>query len=226
MPATYRVHRQAAATLVWQPTDSEGEPITATGTPTVTVTRGDGTALVPASGPSIVSGAVILSLTAAELSIVDRLTVTWLLDAVARGTSTVDVVGGVYLTVAEIRALEPSMSDPSEFPAATLQRCRREVEARFERSIQAVAFVPRLSVYRFNAKPYATVILPHFFVTGVYWARYWLDNAWTSLTTTDVIVSDTGVVRLDPDLAPWGTVVEVGYVHGLPSPPDLSLIHI
>ncbi len=218
-PASYRVHRQAAATLAWRPTDSEGELVAATGTPTVTVVRGDGTALVPASAPTIVAGVVNLTLSATELAFVDRLTVTWLLDAVARGTSTVDVVGGVYLTVAELRELEPTLGE-GEFPAAVLRRGRREVESRFERSVQGVAFVPRLSTHRFNAKSYATVVLPHYFVSAVYWVRYWSDNAWTALTTTDVVVSESGVVRLGPDLAPWGTLVEIGYVHGLTSPPE------
>jgi hypothetical protein len=219
-PASYRVHRQSAATLSWQPTDSEGELATATGTPTVAVTDAQGDAVTVADTPAVASGAVTLDLTAAELADVDRWTITWSLDAVERGQSTVDIVGGVYLTVADVRSLEPSLSDATEYPTATVQRCRREVESRFERSVLAVAFVPRLSVHRFTGSSYATVSLPHYFVTEVRWARYWSAGAWVSLDVSEAVVSDTGVVRLGPECAPYGSHVEVGYVHGLTSPPE------
>lgn len=56
--------------------------------------------------------------------------------------SIVEIVGGFYFTIAELKAYESSLSNSSRFPLEALVNARNQVEAEFE-DICSRAFVPR-----------------------------------------------------------------------------------
>lgn len=212
-PATYRVQRRTAATIVWRPVDQEGEIVDAVGTPTVTVTRADGTALVPAGTPALAAGQVSLPLTVSELATLDRLTVTWLLNGVARAVTTVDVVDGVLATVAELQTLQAPHLDTVD--VALLRTRRDEVWSWFEMHCNR-SFVPRLSVAH-GIVGNGPVILPDVDIRALRWVRHrWNPtDAWTEDTSDDYSILDAVAGVID---VPCGEL-EVGYEHGLDSPP-------
>lgn len=216
--ASYRVVASAPATIRWQPVDQDGEPVTATGTPTVTVTRADGTVVIPTIG--IVAGAVEAGLTSAQTATLDRLTFVWSLDAVVRGMSTVEVVGGVFLTVAEARQYEPSIADLARYSDAAVRRARGEVESMFDRACgHVVSFVPRFSSLLASRSPgTAAVVVPHYFPRAVRWARYLSGVAWTTVDITGGVTISDGLLSLRAGGWPYGPL-EVGYEHGLDGPP-------
>jgi len=214
--AVYRVVQYAPAVILWQPTDQNGEPVAAVGTPTVVVTRADGTAI--AITPTLSSGVVSLSLTSTHTASLDKLSVIWSLDAVARGETTVDVVGGRIASLAELRARQAPHLDVAVVNNATLALRRDEIESWFEQVCNR-SFVPRFDVYWHPAARYRSkLFLPHFDVRRVRWARSISANIATALPVTDIDVNSTlGIITNT-----WGqgVAVEVGYEHGLDEPPD------
>lgn len=96
----------ATATLVLY--DEEGEaPVDSTSDVTVAVARDDGSVVVPAgtatTKPPGTTGRYQLALSAAHTAELDRLTLTWTTSEGTR-TTTVEIVGGHYFEVAELRS--------------------------------------------------------------------------------------------------------------------------
>jgi hypothetical protein len=219
--ATDRVFARTPAVIRWQPPDEYGEPDTASGTPTALVTRADGTAVTPVT-IGIVAGVVELTLTVTQTATVDRLSVVWLLDGVVRGSTTVDVVGRPYVTVAEVRALEPSLSDTAANTDADLRRARDEVEAMVERAANhALSFVPRFDTAVIQYGTYSSrIVLPHYFIRDVQWARSWdSSGTWSTIDISAGVTYDNGYPVLNTGWWPRARV-EVGYEHGLEAPDD------
>lgn len=112
---------------------ADGEAAAAASTPTVTCTRDDGTVLTaPVVSAGSGTGAYQAKLLAAtHTSRPDLLTLVWTGTVTGLGTlnftQTVEVVGGQYLTVPDVRAL-PGLSDTSKFPVKRI----REVVDEFE----------------------------------------------------------------------------------------------
>jgi hypothetical protein len=118
---------------------ADGEtPADTASTPTCTVTRDDGTVLAAptVSGGTAGDGVYQAALTAAvHTSRVDRLTLIWTGTVTGAGqqrhTQIVDVAGGVYATLAELRDLD-DLDDTITFPTALLRQLREEFEDRAE----------------------------------------------------------------------------------------------
>ncbi len=215
--SVHRVMRRTPATITWQPTDQAGEPVAATGTPTVAVTRADGTTVTVPS-PTITGGVVSLALSATVLADLDQFTVEWSLDAAARGETTIDIVGGRIASLAELRARQAPHLDVAVVNNATLAMRRDEVEAWFERTCSR-AFTPRFDVYWHPAGGSGSItLLPHPDVRRIRWAR--------SVSSGVVATLAVDAVDIDSVLggvsSSWGrgTAVEIGYEHGLDEPPD------
>lgn len=214
LTADYRVVQYAPATLTWQPTDQNGELVAATGTPTVTVTRADGTTLVVAA--ALVAGVVEITFTAAQLATLDILAVSWLLDGVVRGTSTINVVGQGAVTPAEVRRLEPTLGDVAKYSNDRVRAALDVIEATIE-SVCSVAFTPRLSVYRSVRHGPGSYhhLLPHVKLRRVRFA-YTTDDA----VRTDIDAGDLGQIAADSAgivhgyYWAFGVDVTIGYEHG------------
>lgn len=141
MSADQRVLRGVPATLSWQALDSDGSPAAPSGTVTVGVAGADGTVVLAAGTATTSSGDVrTVALTAAQTARLDHLTATWTTVGAGSQTTTVDVVGGYFFTLAEAYAVEgitPNRFDPGQIFAA-----RAAIEEDWER-ICGRAFVPR-----------------------------------------------------------------------------------
>lgn len=142
--ALQRIQVGAAASLSVQFLDQDGEPTAAVGAVTVDVARADGTAIATGAATTTTAGPPPIynyALSAANNARLDLLTLTWKDAGVARTTSNVDVVGGYYWTVAELRAFD-SKIDNNLATDAAIRAIRREVEDTCER-ITGCAWVPR-----------------------------------------------------------------------------------
>ncbi|MCA1569753.1 MAG: hypothetical protein LC798_05410 [Chloroflexi bacterium] len=108
----------------------------------VTVTRSDG--IVDQSGTAAAAGSGRYTYPLNAHEELDKLTVSWsgLFDGLLQTvTSGVEIVGGFYFSLAELRAL-PGLTDPNRFPVDELAKARTRAEADIERDI-GTAFVER-----------------------------------------------------------------------------------
>ena len=141
MTARQRIVAGTAATLTWQAVDQDGEPADP-GTTTVAVAGSARTVVLAAGTATTVSGTARTVAIAAQS--LDQLTVTWT-GATATATATVDVVGGVYFTTAQLRADQTSVIDTVRFTTAEIVEARTITETIFEQRTRT-AFVPRFAV--------------------------------------------------------------------------------
>lgn len=224
--AASRIVRAATATLSFQGTDADGEPADP-GVVTVKVERSDGTVVKAAGTATTGSGttARTVALTATDTGELDVLTASWSSGGQVIGVTTHEIVGGVYVTVAEIRALEPALSSVSEYTSAQLIAARRQVEALFEDTCNR-AFVPRFRVDVLAGDAGHQLVLRRPDVRSVRWLKVG-DGAggFTAVPVGELDVDPTGLVVWRDDRFPRGGAnVQVGYEYGLERPPaDLRL---
>lgn len=155
-----------------------------TGTPTVTITRDDGTAVATGAvtnEPAV--GAWSVTVTATENDRLDTLTVDWA--AVVSGESqeyveVVEVAGGVLFTVAQAQATSGLESKT----AAQITEKRALVESMLEQAC-GVAFVPRYAKKTISGNGRTTFLLPP------------RTTAIRSITVDGALATDLATVRLD-----------------------------
>lgn len=210
----------------------------ASGTPTVTVTRDDGTVLAAPTVTHVSNflGQYTAAITTTHTSQCDRLTVTssatTATGAVQAYTDVLEVVGGHYVTIPQIRA-EPGMSSVDTFPTALLTDLRDEFEDMCE-EIVGYSFVRRYQRDRLESrlrnggnldgvygpdpleivltKPYPETLLA-------------LSINGTAQTLTDFTLYPWGKVRynkqgfLPVDPTNGGRNIIVAYEHGRLAPP-------
>lgn len=219
--ADQRILRGASAVLSWQNVDSDGEPAAPSGTVTVGVVSSDGTvvkaALTATSGTG--SDPRTVTLTAAQTATLDVLTATWTDGGdSSTHTTTIEIVGGYYFTLAEARYSDDLLADGSKVTNATLKALRWEVENEIE-AITGVAFVPR---YRYEhvigTSCNGTLLAPYLrsirSITSDYGSTTsaWSANDLTALTIDTVVGRVSGYRSFAGDLL-------VGYEHGMDRPP-------
>lgn len=201
-----RIVSGAPAALTWQGVDSTGEPADP-GTVTVGVVRADGTVLVAPLTATDGTGDEPRSveLTAAQTATLDWLTATWTVSGTVVASTVHEVVGGVYMTSAEIRAAEPSLSDQVKYPTSVLLAARDRTERAFEAETNR-AFVPRFRMVTVRGG-----VLPD---TDIRTIRFVRD------ADTDATVSYTHYAgsRLLRDIY-TSTPLVVGYEYGADTPP-------
>lgn len=196
-----------AATLTWQAVDQDGEP-TSPGTTTVGVVDSTGTTVI-ASGTATTATGTLRSIAIAAQDI-DTLTVTWT-GANATGTTYADVVGGVYFTVADLRAEHKAIADTATYPTADIVAARQVVETVFERSV-GYPFVPRL----------ATVQVVDGFaairgVKRVRWAQSSIVSPWVYEEDTADLALATRII--DDGVICASSYRQLGVVYGYDQPP-------
>lgn len=214
---------RASAVLTWASIDHVGAPANPGGTVTVDVARSDGTPVVTgltttASGsPTFTFTA---SLTAAQVGTQpDQLTATWKTGSTTLATTTIDVAGGLYWTIAEARASDPILADQAKYSDAALAATRVVVEREAER-ICGVAFVPRFRAVTLDGTGDRTIVLPDAQIRAVRTA---------SLDAVALTSGELAALRLGPDrtvtrddATAWTRGVQnvaVSYEHGWSSPP-------
>lgn len=216
--ADQRILRAVSATLTWQPVDSSGEAADPSGVVTVKVTSSDGTEILAAGTATGGSGSQprTVALTAAQTVDLDLLTAVWT-DAgdSSTYTTTSEIVGGYFFTLAEARASDPALTNDTKFSTDKLLEARAVVEDEFERICQ-VAFVPRFAVETVTASSSLRLrwALPRA-IRSVEWLNgdsVFVD--WDHLATTRL--TEGGFV--DGCFQP-GAVYRVAYEHGYDQPP-------
>lgn len=202
MSARQRIVAGTVAQLSWQAVDQDGEP-SDPGTTTVGVVGSDGSIIVAAgSATSTDPDDASIRTVSIPAQAVDQLTATWS-GASASGTTTVDVVGGVYFTTAELRAAEATVSVIADFPTALCIEKRLEVETVFE-DRTGTAFVPRFKILT----PDRRGLIGVSGLRSIRWLQYWdgtfIDDATTIAQATEISAS---WVRCQSSIAKLGVVV-------------------
>lgn len=204
MAVSQRVVAGTAAQLRWQAVNQDGEP-SDPGLTTVQATRSDGSTVLAAGSPTVIDG------TARTVEIApqecDLLTVTWT-GALAVETVEVEIVGGVYFTVAELRAHHTAVTDDVEYPAEMVRQMRQVVEVIFEHPHIGVFFVPR-----FMTIAPSNGMVRQRGVRTVHWVRLDDGSFVTSGLDDYVEISADGVQCLS------SAIDLVGLVAGYPAPP-------
>lgn len=218
---TSRIVRGATATLAYQGVDADGEPADP-GVVTVKVESSDGT-VVKAAGTATSGSGVnprTVALTAGDTADLDVLTATWSVGVDVVATSTHEVVGGVYLSVQEIRDLEPALSTVTEYPNAVLITARRQVEAMFEDACNR-AFVPRFRVDVLSGDGTNTLVVRRPDVRAVRWCEIWDGAEYVTVDVAELRANAVGAVHREDAVWPVGVQnVRVGYEYGLDRPPQ------
>lgn len=211
-----RIVAGATASLAWQPVDSTGEPGDPGAVVTVAVTRANGTVL-KAAGTATTGTAAnprTVALTVAETAQLDWLTAIWSVGGTAVATTVTEVVGGVFMTVAAIRAAEPSLSDVVKYPVAMIAAGRDAAERAFEAETRR-AFVPRFGIATVDWRG----VLPEDNIRAIRFVRDAAGTDVTTYTRTGRIL-DLGF-RFAEDCGQWleRLTYTVGFEYGYDAPP-------
>jgi len=219
-----RIVAGTAATISFQGVDQDGEPGDP-GTVTVGVVRSDGSTVVNAgtatSGSS--TSPRTYALTAAQTATVDLLTATWKVGSTTVGTTLVEVVGGVFVRIADVRGIDRVVADASIDPLPHLKRVRSRAEQLIETET-GVAWVPRFSTVRLDGNGQGALLLPEMMLRSVRWCRLWTDGTtYSSLSAAELaaIPADNVGIAWRSDGASWPCGVrnvEIGFEHGYATP--------
>jgi hypothetical protein len=190
----------------------------ADGAVTVDVFRADGT--IFATDAATVHGAAgLYTYTLDPQSVLERFQLVWegtFGTVVQRITSYVEVVGGYYAALADIRALQ-GLSDAVAFPNAKLAESRQWFEDKAE-SHCGVAFVPRYARDVLDGKGSAKLKLRHNRPRSIISAKF--DGAAQTTTDWDLYEDDgsAGFI-IAPSAFPSGyRNIEIIYEHGFDGP--------
>jgi hypothetical protein len=216
MPDLERVQQNTPLTLSQQ--WYEGGAAVDPGTVTIGIVRADGTELVaPATATSGAGTAArAYNLTTAHTALLDRLTVTWTSTLKGTLTSYVEVVGGFLFGLSE---LSGKLTDStSSYTAAQLADARTYAETEIEREIN-LALVPRFDTHRGTAQGWFFHV-PRYALRTVRWVNTYASGVATAYGASELLALEIGEGLIYGGGWPTGyRAVEVGYEHGLDSPP-------
>ncbi len=213
-----RVARKRSFTL-YKTFQSDGVASEPTGTPTVTITRDDGTSVSTGAvtdEPGV--GAWSVTVAASSNPTLDVLAVDWA--AVVAGESQeyldiVEVVGGFLFTIAQARALAP-LSDTVKYPTQAIVDARTMVETALEDAC-GVAFVPRYRRESVSGWGGREVLLTSPRVTALRSVN--LDGSAVS-NLADIVPSGPGVLYNPAGWTRGFHNYEVAYEHGYANGPE------
>ncbi len=224
--ADQTVLARAAATIRWASVDQDGASVDPGGTVTVDVTNSAGAAV--ATGLATAGGTPTFeytaALTAAQVGAQpEQLTASWKTGSTVLATTTIDVAGGVYFTVAEARAHDPNLADAAKYPTSRIAAVRRVVERECE-LICGVAFVPRWRIVTLDGAGDRDIPVPVAMIRAVRTAT--VDgSALSAGELADLTVDGQARSVWQPDGHVWpygrrNVVLGVEHGHTAP-PPDL-----
>lgn len=193
------------------PTDPVGNPATTI----VDVADGAGAPVaqaLPTQHPA--TGSFTCNLPA--LPNLDTYTLTWALpDGTMRATE-LEVVGGAYFAVADLRAWDSDLADATAYPAAAVVEAREIVEEDFEHAT-GVAWVPRGRRLTLDGSGDYALRVPNLRLRRVVSAR--VDGALLADQST-LVPYPSGVIMRPGAIWPLGYEnVQVQYEHGMDAPP-------
>lgn len=194
----------------------DGHPESATGTVTVAVVDGAGTAVTSGNADDLNSGRYGFDV---DLTTLDTYAVTFTGafsgDAVRTTVETVEVVGAVPLSVEQVRGSDEDLADIVKYPS---DQVLAELQAAWDVMEQglSVAMVPRSARVTVDGTGRDTLTVPNMRVRSVVAAA--IDGS--SIDVGDVVAKDSGAIY-NPSGWPSGHGnVTVHYTHGWDTPPD------
>lgn len=214
-----------AATITARFYDQDGDLAEPSGTVTVGVVDEAGTTVV-ASGAATTTGTTgvrTYTLAASATDVPKVLIATWTNGTIST-TTRVEVVGGFYASVRQIRDSDAVLDDPRKYTAAQIVTARRSVEREFE-DFTGVAFVPRYRRVRLNGTGRSMLVLPDAELRSVRSVtEYDINNSPTVYDNAELaaIPANPGgiAVRIDGDVfEPGLSNVVIEYLHGYDRPP-------
>lgn len=187
--------------------------------PTVTVTRGDGTAVATAAAstkPTGTTGLYRWTPAAGDVAEVERFTATWTVTIAAvvhTLTTRHEIVGGFYCDLSDLRAQE-GLDSVARFPDRRLIDARRWFEDLAERFCRPRAFVPRYE-HEVHSGDGGTVLL-----LKRYPARQILSLSveGTAVEIADLDLASSGRLTYDGGFTQDEGNVAVSYVYGRDQP--------
>jgi hypothetical protein len=227
MPASRRVRKGTTDTLTTAFYDGGEKPVDK-GAVTVTVTGELGTTL--ATGPATLDAAVYtFVLPAAATVALDRLTVTWVATT-ATTTSTVEVVGGFYFELAELRQMS---NIQSTYNTERLRAARDWIENVIDGECES-SFVRRYATDTFN--PYSEPRHGHPLLLRTSYGQALLSVAVAGVQLTGPQLAELAIDKLTNEVMatsgyPYVTgasLITVRYEAGWSDtcPPDLSAVSL
>lgn len=190
-------------------------------TVTCTATRDDGTVVFTARSTTHPgTGQYSVALTAADTALLDWLTLSWsvTLGGVAQTVKTyVEVVGGFYFSVPQLRALS-GLSDTAKYPTSALQSIRTLVESEIEGEL-GFSFVPRYARETTYGHASLLLTLSRMEIRAIRWGTITplfgtAPYTWTANDLAQIQIQGGGELYRARG---WNTgdVVVVGYEHGM-----------
>ena len=213
--ADVRIVTGTPATIAGQLSDQEGDPITPTVAVTVGVVDLAGDE-VEAPGTATATPETAPTVRTVELEALaepDLLTATWT-DGTSTSTTIVEVAGRHYAGPQAIRASDPALSNPGDYPDERLIQARRAVEDEFERVI-GYALVPRVGLVETLVDQAPALVLPHLEARSIRSAT--LDG----VAIDTELNPETGLVTF-AGYAATG-LLRIVYTHGLERPTGEAL---
>lgn len=214
-----------AATITARFSDQDGDLTEPAGTVTVGIVDEAGTTVV-APGAATTSGTTgvrTYTLAASATDAPKVLIATWTNGTIST-TTRVEVVGGFYASVRQVRDSDAVLDDPRKYSSAQIVAARRSVEREFE-DYTGVAFVPRYRRVRLDGTGKDELVLPDSELRSVRSVReYDSDNNFETYTNPELAAipaSRAGVaVRTDGELWERGrSNIVIEYLHGYDRPP-------
>lgn len=186
---------------------------------TVTIMRADGTPVVTAAAATGgAGGSFSYALSAAQMSVLDTLTATWV-SALGTATTTVEVVGGFLFSISQARRRRP-LSDPVAYPLDDLLEARVFAEQELEDACGA-AFVPRYALETIVARGQHAVRLAHRRVRVI--RSVSIDGAVMNAGYLAALRIEHGQLLSTGRWSrwPWDSAqIVIGYEHGYDTPPQ------
>lgn len=217
--ATFRVLRTSATTLSKALyLDEVAGP--ATGNVVVTVRRLDGTTVQTGNATGPTNGNVY-SFVFSGSDTLDNLSVTWAYtisgDAQTLDQDEIEVVGGLFFSIAEGRAADAQLSNTQKYPTADLIERRIQAEDECER-ITGQAWVPRFARATLSGDSTGRLRVPHTMIRSVR-AITVNGSVWSPGQISGIGFSDTGMLYVDGSyFAPSRNLgsknITVEYEHG------------
>lgn len=201
--------------------DQYGEPVAAVGAVTVDIVNAIGTVIATGRATTQDSPAIVgvyrVALTATETASLDLFTLTWKDGGVARKTTYVEMVGGFYFGIQELRDAESSLSNRTVYSDDVLKSFRRAAEEEAER-VSGSSFVPRYRRTVVKSTGQSQLVLEDAPIRVVREVAPALQGAYSATDITGMTVREYGVIEMATNWFPAG-MVTVGYEYGHNRPP-------
>lgn len=208
---------------------SDGVAVTPSGTPTVTVTRSDGSVVTTGAVAGTGTGPYTVTIPASSNTLLDTLRAAWTATIGGQANTyveTVEVAGGYHFALADLRTFDAStgdnaLADTVKYPTASLLAARTMAEQALEDAC-GTAFVPRFRRRTLDGTGTTLLYLGDANITGVRSASV-AGTAYSAGDLAALVPGSDGTIYSANRWTAGTRNVVVGYEYGMAySPPLVS----